>query len=272
MLSSLLRDGKFLSLAAIVVSAMIYIVLERFFPADRQRLFRKGWATDFFLYTLLQSYVMGLVIAGVIAWLDGTTGLSRFHLVTEWPLALQVAFFLVVHDLYIYWFHRLQHWSPVLWRLHEAHHSVGDVDWLAGSRSHCLEILINQTIEFAPIVLLGGRPEVALIKGTMDAVWGMYIHSNIRVRSGWLQYVINGPEMHRWHHSREYRGYGMNFATKIAVWDWLFGTAYLPKDKDPPGYGLDNPEYPEGYFGQHVYSFRRFRPQRTSSDAPEAAE
>ena len=52
-------------------------------------------------------------------------------------------------------------------------------------------------------MLLGAAPEVALIKGTIDAVWGMYIHSNIDVRAGVLQYVLNGPEMHRWHHAIE---------------------------------------------------------------------
>lgn len=111
--------------------------------------------------------------------------------------------FFVTHDFYIYCFHRLQHRSNLLWRTHAAHHSVDDVDWLSGTRSHALEITINQTIEFLPIVLLGAAPEVALMKATIDAVWGMYIHSNLNVRSGVLQRVINGPEMHRWHHARE---------------------------------------------------------------------
>src|SRR5262249_12828237 len=154
-----------------------------------QRVFRKGWSTDFFLYSLLQSYLLGLVIVRLTTWIDGATSLSRLHLVSEWPVGAQLFFFFVVHDFYIYWFHRAQHRFPVLWRIHEAHHSVEDVDWLAGSRSHALEILVNQTIELAPIVLLGAAPEVALMKGALDAVWGMYIHSNLRVRSGWLQLV-----------------------------------------------------------------------------------
>ena len=73
----------------------------------------------------------------------------------------------------------------------------------------------------------------------------MYIHSNIDVRSGWLQYVINGPEMHRWHHAVEV--IDVNFATKFAFWDWIFGTAYLPAAK-PRGYGLvagDMPKWVE---------------------------
>src|SRR5499427_1305168 len=193
-----------LSPIAIVVSAVILIALERWRPYDpRQRLLRAGLWDDLLGYALVQSYLLGLLIARVTSWLDGATGLSRLHLVSAWPVAAQVLFFLVTHDLYIYLFHRLQHRSSLLWRIHEAHHSTGDVDWLSGSRSHALEILINQTIEFAPIVLLGAAPEVALIKVTIDALWGMYIHSNIDVRSGRLQWVLNGPEMHRWHHAAE---------------------------------------------------------------------
>src|SRR5260370_31169936 len=84
----------------------------------------------------------------------------------------------------------------------------------------------------------------------------MSIKSNIDVRGGWLQWVRNGQEMHRWHPSKIYRGNGFNFATKIAIWDWIFGTAHLPKGEKPIGYGLggDAP-FPDGYFRQTVYAF-----------------
>jgi sterol desaturase/sphingolipid hydroxylase (fatty acid hydroxylase superfamily) len=250
-----------LSPCLIVAGALVLIGLERHFPYDpSQRLLRKGFWTDLIGYGLIQSYLLGLCITALIAWLDRQTGLSRLHLVSGWPLLAQVAFFLVVHDLYIYWFHRLQHHSNVLWRTHEAHHSGDDVDWLSGTRSHSLEILINQTIEFAPIALLGAAPEVALIKATIDALWGMYIHSNIDVRSGRLQYVLNGPEMHRWHHARDLAPPGKNFSTKLAIWDWLFGTAHRPSAK-PTRYGYDEPGYPRSgfwaWFRQHAYALRR---------------
>jgi sterol desaturase/sphingolipid hydroxylase (fatty acid hydroxylase superfamily) len=269
--AAFLSTGPGASLAIIVVSAWTLIALERRFPYDRgQRLFRAGWFNDFFLYTIAQSYVLGLCINALIRVVDARTGLTRLHLVSGWPLGVQMAFFFVVHDFYIYWFHRLQHRSAILWRIHEAHHSTEDVDWLSGSRSHALEILINQSVEFAPIVLLGAAPEVAVFKGTIDAVWGMYIHSNIDVRSGSLQYVINGPEMHRWHHSREFSGYGFNYATKLAIWDWIFGTAYRPATK-PPGYGVaggpgERP-FPGNFVLQFLWAFRPFR-EPAAKDQP----
>jgi sterol desaturase/sphingolipid hydroxylase (fatty acid hydroxylase superfamily) len=241
----------------IVGGALILIVLERVAPYDRgQRFLRRGLGTDLVLYGLAQSYLLALVIRALIAWIDRQTGASSHGLVSGWPIAAQVGLFVVSHDLYIYGFHRLQHRNRVLWRLHEAHHSATQIDWIAGSRSHALEILINQSIEFGAMILLGADPDVILIKGAISAVWGMWIHANVDVRTGWLQYVINGPEMHRWHHSRVYLGRGRNYGTKLACWDWLFGTAHLPATK-PPGYGLDAP-FPTGFVAQQAYAFRRF--------------
>ncbi|MBK8212532.1 MAG: sterol desaturase family protein [Myxococcales bacterium] len=268
-------DWAFWSPIVIGVWALLMVALERAFPYDRrQKLFREGFVLDMFLYTFAQSYVLGLVIAKIIEGLDRLGG-GRLHAVSGWPLWAQVGFFFVTHDLYIYLFHRLQHRNRWLWRTHEAHHSGHDVDWLSGSRSHPLEILVNQTVEYAPIVLLGAHPEVALVKGVLDATWGMFIHSNIDVRLGVLQYVINGPEMHRWHHSSDEglgpENKGVNFATKIAVWDWLFGTGYLPAGKKPETYGIyGNPDFPKGYLGQIVHAFRPFpRPKDVAQEAAE---
>ena len=274
-----------LALPIIVTAALVYIALERRFPyTPGQKLVREGFWNDFLMYTVVQSLVLGQVIDAVVRALAGR---HRIELVTAWPLWAQVGFFFVTHDLYIYVFHRLQHANRFLWRTHEAHHSVRHVDWLAGSRSHALEILINQTIEFAPIALLGAPAEVAAIKAILDAVWGMWIHSNIDVKSGRLQWVINGPEMHRWHHKDDISDGVHNFGTKLAIWDWLFGTAYNPARK-PLGYGILDYEYPEtrdarsaraiakgtvrDYFAQQAFSFRPFPPGKYGAYTIDAAE
>ncbi len=243
----------------IIAGASVIVLFERLFPyAKNQKFLREGFFNDFVLYTLVQSYILGVVISFIITIIDSNTHLTRLHLVSGWSIPEQLLFFFVVHDFYIYWFHRYQHNSRIFWRIHEAHHSTRDVDWLSGSRSHAIEILINQTIEFAPIVLLGAAPEVAVIKGMIDALWGMYIHSNIDIKTGWLQFVLNGPEMHRWHHAdKDAKAYNKNFSTKIALWDWLFGTAYFPQLEKPLIYGLSYLNFPSNYIKQFLFAFRR---------------
>ncbi|HRE41281.1 MAG TPA: sterol desaturase family protein [Ignavibacteria bacterium] len=285
-------DLQTLSYIIVAGAALMMIILERLFPYTKgQKLFREGFFYDFILYTIVQSYLLGLIIFGILNYIKANTDLYNYSVMENLgiPVWAQVIFFLITHDFYIYWFHRWQHNNALLWRLHEAHHSPRSVDWLSGSRSHSFEILINQTVEFAPIILLGAAPEVALIKGMISAVWGMFIHSNIDVRLGKLQYIINGPEMHRWHHSDdEGREYQNNYGTKLAIWDWIFGTAFYPdpKIKKPKQYGLsDTPEFPlspitvhdappdksgrvrhffkviildiKAYFKQHYFAFRK---------------
>ncbi|GJQ61231.1 MAG: hypothetical protein SCALA702_02840 [Melioribacteraceae bacterium] len=254
-----MTSAEYYSMIAIIGSAVFFILLERIFPYNKgQRVFREGFFDDLVLYTIAQSYILSIIIFGyIIYFIDSTTGLSRLGLMRDVPIWAQLVIYTITHDLYIYWMHRWQHKNKYLWRLHEAHHSPQKVDWLSGSRSHALEILINQTIEFAPIILLGSPPEVIAYKGIISAVWGMWIHSNININTGKLQLIVNGPEMHRWHHSTG-KGRNRNFSTKLAIWDWIFDTAYFPKPEKPNQYGLKT-FFPDGYFPQFLFAFRAYK-------------
>jgi len=244
----------------IIGSGLAFIFLERLFPYNKnQKVFRDGFWVDLIGYGLVQSYLLTLIISSLIYYIDHHTGISRLRLVSDWPIWVQVIFFIVWHDLNTYLIHRLQHKVPSLWRIHEAHHACKQVDWLAGIRSHSLEILLNQTIEFLPVVLLGASPEVPLYKGMANAVYGMFIHANLNVTLGKFIYVFNGPELHRWHHaSDELEAIDKNFATKFSIWDWAFKSVYDPRGKKAHIYGPSDDLFPKGYIAQHLYAFRPF--------------
>jgi len=253
-----LRQYEKLSYFLIIGAAVFFIILERIFPCNKgQRILREGFFNDLALYAIAQSYILGIIIfTFIIGAIDNPTRISRLKIFSNVPIWIQLIFFTVTHDFYIYWMHRWQHNNKFLWRIHEAHHSPPKVDWLSGSRSHAFEILINQTVEFLPIVLLGSLPEVVTYKGVISAIWGMYIHSNLDIKSGVMQKFINGPEMHRWHHTTG-KGRNRNFATKLAIWDWIFSTAYLPEG-NAEEYGLKT-FFPKNYFKQFVFAFRSFK-------------
>jgi len=255
----------------------IIVFLERNFPYTKNtKFFREGWWLDFFWYTVLQSYFLKILILDyIVGPIKSKMGYADFGLLSHWPVWALVILFVVTHDFYMYWFHRLQHNNKILWRTHEAHHSIKTVDWLAGSRSHSLEIIINQTIEFAPIVLLLDVKTAAIvvpIKALVDAVWGIWIHANVNVKSGYLQYIINGPEMHQWHHGYDRDVFFLNYSTKFAIWDWIFGTGYLPglnptiyKTLKPQRFGLPY-DFPRDYFMQHWFAFKRFDVKKVEGD------
>ena len=246
----------------LLMTPFVFILLERYFPYQKGlSIFRKGFWIDFLWYTLIQSFFLKILIFDyIIAPSEVALGIDKTGYISHWPLWAIVLFFVITHDFYIYWFHRFQHSNPWFWRTHEAHHSVENVDWLAGSRSHVVEIIINQTIEFLPIFFLLDVQTAAIvvpIKALIDALWGQFIHANIDVKLGKLGYLINGPELHQWHHADHAEVYHANFSTKLALWDWMFGTIYKPGFK-PRRFGVWY-RFPRGWAEQHVFSIFRFK-------------
>ena len=246
----------------LLMTPFVFILLERYFPYQKGlSIFRKGFWIDFLWYTLIQSFFLKILIFDyIIAPSEVALGIDKTGYISHWPLWAIVLFFVITHDFYIYWFHRFQHSNPWFWRTHEAHHSVENVDWLAGSRSHVVEIIINQTIEFLPIFFLLDVQTAAIvvpIKALIDALWGQFIHANIDVKLGRLGYLINGPELHQWHHADHAEVYHANFSTKLALWDWMFGTIYKPGFK-PRRFGVWY-RFPRGWAEQHVFSIFRFK-------------
>lgn len=236
--------------------------MERLYPYRKGlKFFREGFWIDLVWYTIIQSYFLKILIFDyIIQPINLSFDWSDYQFVKNWSVPSQVLFFLITHDFYIYWFHRLQHANKFFWRTHEAHHSGKEVDFLEGSRSHIVEIIINQTIEFLPIIVLGADPAVLPIKALLDAVFGMFIHANINVKMGKWKYIFNSPELHLWHHANYQEVFHANFSTKFAFWDYLFGTAYFPGNK--PGNERENwglyYDYPKDYFLQHAFSVKRF--------------
>lgn len=254
-------DPAIISSSIIFGAVITFSILERFFPFKKGLpYFRKGWYLDLVWYTFIQSFIMGIVIfVLIIGPVHDLLNLPEKGIISHWPMWALILFFFVTHDFYIYWFHRWQHYNKYLWRTHEAHHSVEQVDFVAGSRSNMVEILINQTIEFAPIILLLDVETgilVRYIKASIDAVYGQFIHSNLNVRMGRLGYIFNGPVLHQWHHGDQVEVYHANFATKLSLWDYLFKTAYNPKRK-PERYGVWY-RFPKDWFTQHIFSVVRF--------------
>jgi hypothetical protein len=70
--------------------------------------------------------------------------------------------------------------------------------------------------------------------------------------------------MHQWHHANHHEVFYKNYSTKLAIWDWIFGTGFLPNLK-PLNFSVSKPKmfglpyaYPQGYWSQLAYAIIRF--------------
>ena len=170
----------------------------------------------------------------------------------DWPLIAQLALALVIGELGQYWVHRLEHEVDFMWRFHALHHSAPRLYWLNAARFHPLDILLNNFVALVPLAFLGAGEGVLALWALFAAVHGIFQHSNLPTRLGPLNWVFSMAELHRWHHSRLVEESNRNYGQNLIIWDVIFGTRFLPSDREPPLdiglYGLS--AYPMTYWAQ----------------------
>jgi sterol desaturase/sphingolipid hydroxylase (fatty acid hydroxylase superfamily) len=246
-------------LASILVSVLlILMVFERVHPEHSEWNEHRGdIGTD-----LLHAGVSGLLVprvveAAIVVLLAGAVGLLADLVGSTpwpdaWPLGVQLIGAMLISQFFEYWFHRLSHTVPLLWRLHATHHSPGRLYWLNASRFHPLDRAGSVALSFGSVTLLGANPEVLLLMAIWIAVHGLFQHCNIRLRLGPLNWVFSMAELHRWHHSPRIEEANNNYGANILFWDIVFGTVYWPRDRRADAaVGLhDLPAFPQDYMGQ----------------------
>ena len=99
-------------------------------------------------------------------------------------------------------------------------------------------------------MILGVGEYVIALYFVFYAINGFFQHSNIELRFGWLNYIISSPQLHRWHHSKLPQESNMNYGNNFIVWDLLFGSYYLPKDREIEDLGLQVTNYPQDFARQ----------------------
>lgn len=184
------------------------------------------------------------------------TGFSSFALVT------QVLIILVLRDLLIYARHRIFH-SRALWPFHAIHHSSTEVNWLSTVRFHPVEALIEVGINLSLFALLSPSQDAVLLSATLVGAYDYFIHSDIPLSYGPLNYILVSPVFHRWHHSIDREARNKNFAAMFSCIDLVGGTFFMPSNRLPRETGVSaaSPPIPEGMWAQLRYPFTRTPPR-----------
>jgi sterol desaturase/sphingolipid hydroxylase (fatty acid hydroxylase superfamily) len=209
-----------------------YLGLERLLPGQTQPEV-KGWRKKGLLFFAI-AFVLNGAVPAVFASLVGPhKGLGLTVLGTLGGALLV----LLGSDLVAYWVHRTMHTTPWLWRwTHQMHHSAERMDMLGAAYNHPFDFVLGTIMPSTLVTLaLGVTPEAAALAGLVGFVFGVFPHMNARTPR-WLGYVLQRPEMHAVHHTRNVHGYNYgNFAFS----DLLFGTW-----RNPEGF----PEAPYGFW------------------------
>ena len=253
--------------------SLLIWVLEIIVPwRKNQKIFRKGFWLDsfyilfnFFLFSLIGYNAISNI--GVALFHDflnffGTENVIAFE-VQSYPVWAQLVIMLIIADFIQWNVHRWLHKSDFLWKFHQVHHSVKEMGFGAQFRFHFMETVIYKSLQYIPLAMIGFGIKDYFVVHMFAVLVGHLNHANLRWDYGPFKYIFNNPKMHIWHHSRvlpDNRRNGVNFGLTLSVWDYIFGTAYVPDSTDDVETGFENDEnFPEGFWQQVKLPFRAGR-------------
>lgn len=245
--------------------------LEIFFPwRKNQPIFRKDFWLDGF-YILFNYFLFSLILYNALSnvaveafndFLSGVFGISNLVAVEigSWPYAAQLLLLFIIADFIQWNVHRLLHRVDWLWNFHKVHHSAKQMGFAAHMRFHFMETIVYKSIQYIPLAMIGFSIEDFFIIHMGTLAIGHLNHANLNWDYGPLKYVFNNPKMHIWHHAKqlpEDRRYGVNFGISLSIWDYLFGTNYIPHDGRDIKLGYSGDEdMPDSFAGQIIAPFR----------------
>jgi sterol desaturase/sphingolipid hydroxylase (fatty acid hydroxylase superfamily) len=243
------RDTLEATIASLFFLLLLFVPMEKVFPAKKQKILRPNWLLDMCFF--LGQY---LLWGGLVLWtlnyfrdyLDAVVPHSFQLLVKAQPIVWQAIEALLISDILIYWGHRLQHNVDFLWRFHKVHHSAEHLDWLAAHREHPIDSIYTVGLINLPAFVMGFPLESIAGVIAFRGLWAIYIHSNVRLPLGPVRMLIGSPEIHHWHHDLD--RHAGNYANLSPLMDIVFGTYSCP-DYEPEKFGIRE-ETPKSYLGQ----------------------
>lgn len=183
-----------------------------------------------------------------------------------WHFLAVFALFLIFDDLTQYWWHRLSHTIPWLYKLHRPHHNAAYLSIRVVYRNNFFYYLLMPGLWFSGVLIYlgGGWVYAFYIVIKMTVIYGA--HSDIRWDEPlykikllsplmWLvERTISTPATHSAHHGKHaddgithYKG---NYGNLLFFWDVLFGTAKITR-RYPAKMGVEN--LPDTSVGEQLF-------------------
>lgn len=200
----------------------------------------------------------------------------------ELPVAVEFGIAFVLFDWSFYWWHRLNHRVPLLWRFHNVHHADPDLDVTTSFRFHAVEIGYSSAFRATQVLLIGPAAWMYFIYELVFQVATVFHHSNVKLPVG-VERAVNRvfvtPRMHGVHHSHFHHETDSNYATVFSWWDRLHGSLRLNVAQQAirigvPGYSQPGDNRPDRLLAMPFGQQRRYwkRPDGTDMETRPASE
>ena len=204
-----------------------------------------GWAV------LSYQFISNGIIAGLVVIAGPVTPTALSPYITR---ALITLMLFLAYELG-YWFnHWLSHKVPLLWEFHKVHHTAEVLTPLTNFRVHPIYGWIFANILAASAAVANGlghymfgHIEYQYAITDTNIILVLFIHAYVHLQHshmwisfrGVLGHILVSPAHHQVHHSVDPKHFNKNFGSCLALWDWMFGTLYVPAhEREPLVFGV----------------------------------
>ena len=189
---------------------------------------------------LLITFLGGYCFQKAMVWLNGH-GYGLFNWITL-PHYVSLFLQLLLLDLYMYGWHRLNHVSSFLWRFHRFHHLDTEMNSTTALRFHAVELLLSYVFRILIFPFFGFS--ISAIVGYSLVFFPIVVfhHSNIFIADKTdrlFRKLFVSPRMHRIHHSNKTEETNSNYSSVFPWWDRLFRT-YRNRPKEHIQFGVES--------------------------------
>lgn len=155
-------------------------------------------------------------------------------------LIVSFIFQLIIIDIFLYWWHRLNHEIPFLWRFHHVHHLDETLDITSGVRFHFGEVILSALVRSIIIILFNIELINLLIIEAIILLSSIFHHSNINIPEKlekMISLIFVTPSIHWVHHHQRQSETDANYSTIFSWWDRIFNSksSFERKIKMPIG-------------------------------------
>lgn len=204
----------------------------------------------YFVFGFYLSYKLEILLPDLFGY--PSQGLSETSTLILYTIVLTI-----VGDFSTYLVHYIMHYVPFFWEFHKVHHSATTLNPVTQYRIHPVELIINNIKGILVLGLVTGIfrylsaypiEEVTLIGANVLSFAFLFFGSNLRHSHiplkyyNWLEYILISPFQHQIHHSDAEKHFNRNLGSKLAIWDWMFGTLVRSESVDSVNFGIGKEE------------------------------
>jgi sterol desaturase/sphingolipid hydroxylase (fatty acid hydroxylase superfamily) len=184
-----------------------------------------------------------LLNEAVGALLTGTLFMGIYVLVYEQARLFDIPFIwwgwvlaFLLNDLAYYVDHRIAHRTGFFWAFHIPHHSSQEMNLLVSPRGSIFGLGGVMSPTYFLLALIGLNPLMFLAAKFFGNLWGIFNHTRLVHRMGFLEGILATPANHRVHHGIEPKYLDKNYGQTLILWDRMFNS--WQREEEEPTYGL----------------------------------